>query len=240
MAGLTRITDLPAASTLTGDELLELSQASTTVTITASTISAAASDNSYNDSGSGFIAAGFIVGDRVRVTGFTGNVANNIVVGTITALTTAKMTIGGTDGDVIVDEAAGESVIISKWTSKRVSVSSLSSEGPYDIRISFGETPIADEIIDTIPIVREISFPANFSGSVGIIGANPTSTLVLDVKDDGTTIGTISISTTGVFTFATVGGTAKVVAAGSFLTIVAPATPDATAANMQVTFSGAL
>ena len=49
---LKRITDLSAASTLIGDELLEVSQLSTTVTITATTISAQASDNSYNDSGS--------------------------------------------------------------------------------------------------------------------------------------------------------------------------------------------
>jgi hypothetical protein len=80
--------------------------------ITASTISAAAADNSFNDSGSGFIAAGFEVGDAVTVTGFTGDVANNIASGVITALTAGKMTIGGTDGDVIVDDAAGESVTI--------------------------------------------------------------------------------------------------------------------------------
>ena len=81
-------------------------------TITAATISAAAADNSYNDSGSGFVAAGFTVGDRVAVTGFTGNAANNITSGAITALTASKMTIGGADGDVIVDDAAGESVTI--------------------------------------------------------------------------------------------------------------------------------
>lgn len=113
------ITNLAAAATLDGEELLEVSQLSTSVTITATTISAQASDNSYNDSGSGFVAAGFAVDDRVRVQGFTGNTANNILVGTITALTAGKMTIGGTDGDVIVDDAAGESVTISKWVSRR-------------------------------------------------------------------------------------------------------------------------
>lgn len=83
-----------------------------THTITATTISAAASDNSFNDSGSGFVTAGFQVGDKVAVTGFTGNAANNIASGTITSLTAGKMIIGGTDGDVIVDDAAGESVTI--------------------------------------------------------------------------------------------------------------------------------
>lgn len=114
---------LPAAGTLTGDELIQVSQLSTTVTITAATLSALASDNSYNDSANGFITAGFAVGDRVKVSGFTGNVANNIFVGVITALTAGKMTIGGTDGDVIVDDAAGESVTITKWESRRLNIS---------------------------------------------------------------------------------------------------------------------
>jgi hypothetical protein len=114
-----RISQLDAAGSLTGAELLELSKPSATVSITAATISALASDNSYNDSGSGFVTAGFAVGMAVRVSGFTGNVANNIFTGVITALTTGKMTIGGTDGDVIVDDAAGESVTITAWQSAR-------------------------------------------------------------------------------------------------------------------------
>lgn len=125
---VTRITGMPAASALSGAELVEVSQLSDTVTISAATISAAAADNSYNDSGAGFVAAGFAVGDRVNVTGFTGNVANNILVGAITALTTGKMTIGGTDGDVIVDDAAGETVVITKWTSRRTTVAAIAAE----------------------------------------------------------------------------------------------------------------
>jgi len=81
-------------------------------TKTATTLSAVAADNSFNDSANGFVTAGFEVGDVVTVSGFTGNVANNIARGVITALTAGKMTIGGTDGDVIVDDAAGESVTI--------------------------------------------------------------------------------------------------------------------------------
>lgn len=115
----TPLSRVPAASALVGSELVLISQLSTTVTKTAATISAQASDNSFNDSGSGFVAAGFAVDDYVHVSGFTGNVANNIASAKITALTAGKMTIGGTDGDVIVDDAAGESVTISKWVSRR-------------------------------------------------------------------------------------------------------------------------
>lgn len=134
----TRIPQLTAAGTLTQAEQMMLSQLSTSVTITAGTISAQASDNSYNDSGSGFVAAGFTVGDAVRVTGFTGNTANNINCGIITVLTAGKMTIGGTDGDVIVDDAAGESVTITKWLSRRTPISSLMNVGKHAIPIMAG------------------------------------------------------------------------------------------------------
>lgn len=242
MAGLKRITDLPAASALIGDELLEVSQLSTSTTITATTISAQASDNSYNDSGSGFVAAGFAVNDRVKVVGFTGNVVNNIIVGVVTALTAAKMTIGGTDGDVIVDDAAGESVTITKWTSKRALLSDIGigagGSSSYDLRFGFTSTPTTDQIIDTIMIGRAITLPADLTGSLGQVRTNPTASFDLLLKDDGTTIATINIATDGSFTFTTVSGTAKSIAAGSVLTLVAPTTVDATVADMTMTILG--
>lgn len=120
-----KISQMTAADALIGSELLEVSQLSTTVTKTATTISALASDNSYNDSGSGFVAAGFAVNDQIAVTGFTGNVANNIFSAKITAVTAGKITIGGTDGDVIVNDAAGESVTITKWITRRTSAGEI-------------------------------------------------------------------------------------------------------------------
>jgi len=121
------ISDLTPAPSLNGAELLEVSKLSPTVVISGTTISALASDNSYNDSANGFVTAGFAVNNRVRVQGFTGNVANNIFVGIITALTAGKMTIGGTDGDGIVDDAAGETVTITKWVSYRTTLAELAS-----------------------------------------------------------------------------------------------------------------
>ena len=86
--------------------------------ITAGTISANASDNSFNDSAGGFFAAGFAVGNLVTSTGFTGNAANNAAGRVITALTASKMTFSGADGDDIVTDAAGESVTLSATQTK--------------------------------------------------------------------------------------------------------------------------
>lgn len=120
-------TEFPAVSSLVAADVALVSKLSATVTITAATLSALASDNSFNDSGSGFVTAGFVAGDKVNVSGFTGNAANNIFQCVITALTAGKMTIGGTDGDVIVDDAAGESVTISKWETHRCVISDINA-----------------------------------------------------------------------------------------------------------------
>jgi hypothetical protein len=86
---------------------------------TGATLSAAASDNSYNDSANGFLLAGLQVGDVVTVTGFTTS-ANNIAAATITSLTAGKMIIGGAEGNAIEDEAAGDTVTITTGTVSQI------------------------------------------------------------------------------------------------------------------------
>ena len=113
------------------------------------------------------------------------------------------------------------------------------SKTPYDIRGGFSSTPTSSQVLDTIPIVRSVTFSADFAGSVGQIETNPTSDMEISVQDDAVEIGTITIaSADGAFTFATDGGTAKVVAAGSILSFVAPSSADATAANAVWTILG--
>lgn len=109
---------------------------------------------------------------------------------------------------------------------------------PYDVPLSYaGGPPASSEVIGRVVACRDIAFAANFAGSNGYIGTNPTGSFVISVQDDGVTIGTITISTLGAFTFATTGGTAKTVAAGSRLEFVAPAA-DATAADIAATLEG--
>lgn len=113
-----------------------------------------------------------------------------------------------------------------------------SGGGNYDIRFGFSTTPTSGQVIDTIMIVREITFPANFAGSLGLAGTNPTASFSLSVKDDNVEIGTVTIGTGGSFTFTTTGSVEIVVAAGSILTIEAPGTVDATVANVTATLLG--
>lgn len=116
-----RISELTDAGALAGVELLEVSKPSTTVTMTVTTLSAVASDDSINDSGNAFITEGFAVGDSVRVQGFTDS-ANNVFSARISALTAGKMTL---DGISLVDEAAGDTVTIAKWETRRCTLQDL-------------------------------------------------------------------------------------------------------------------
>lgn len=192
MTTLKRITDLPAAGPIVGDELLEVSQVSTTVVRTATTISAQASDNSYNDSGSGFVTAGFAVGDRVRVTGFTGSAANNILVGTITALTAGKMTIGGADGDVIVDDAAGESVTIAKWVSRRVAIDDLPAGGGGPVNESL-IIAVGDETTAITTGTAKVTFRMPYPFTLSAVRASLTTFSssgipTIDINENGVSI----------------------------------------------------
>ena len=108
----------------------------------------------------------------------------------------------------------------------------------YDVRLLFKTTPASDEVLDTIPIGRTLVLPANLTGSVGVVGTNPTASFVISIQDDTVEIGTITVATDGTFTFATTSGTEKTVAAGSILTFDAPATADATIADLSVTILG--
>ncbi len=114
----------------------------------------------------------------------------------------------------------------------------------------FTSTPTANETLLLYPAIESITFGANFTGSFGKMGINPTASFVLTVYKNptftgllitgGTVIGTITISTGGVFTFATTGGTSQSLAAGDLLGVKGPSTPDTTAACAAYNLLGGL
>lgn len=189
MANTTISTLAAATAPLAGSELMEVSQLSATVTITATTLSAVASDNSYNDSANGFGTAGFLVGDRVKVAGFTGNTANNIITGVITVLTAAKMTIGGADGNVIVDDAAGESVTITKWTTKRSSVKDVGA-GSNTSYVAFKDISSVSHVL-TLDLSKDSNFTTTLTEDITTVTISNPQTgkanfFTMLVQQDGT------------------------------------------------------
>lgn len=83
-------------------------------------------------------------------------------------------------------------------------------------------------------IPRAITIPANFSGSYGYVGTNPSAQFVIDVRHEGVSVGTISIATNGTFTFSTSGNTPISVAASDIIEFVKLASPDITIQDIVV------
>lgn len=95
----------------TYDNLLEsalFSDWSTPLSVSASVISAAASDNSYNRASGSFVSDGITVGQWIKVAGFTGNTANNGY-SRVVSVVALKIVVTGI---TLVDDAAGETVTI--------------------------------------------------------------------------------------------------------------------------------
>lgn len=123
-------------------------------------------------------------------------------------------------------------------TFRALVLADLPSGQPYDLNCALVGKPEAAAIVFIFTAVRAVTLAANFAGSYGSVGTNPTSTADYTVKNGATTIGTVSISTSGVFTFTTVSGTSKSLAAGDRVTITAPTSQDATLSDVGFTLVG--
>ncbi|MBZ9759503.1 hypothetical protein LB553_01200 [Mesorhizobium sp. CA8] len=121
-----------------------------------------------------------------------------------------------------------------------IATSGAATPVAYDLPLSFPGTPTAGQLLGKLMVVRDVALSANFSGSYGHVGTNPAATFAIDVQDNGVSIGTISISTGGAFTFTTASGTAKTISAGHRLEFYAPANSpaDASIANIAATLKG--
>lgn len=95
-----------------------------------------------------------------------------------------------------------------------------------------------DEVLMDHIVSEPHTLAANFAGSFASVGTNPAASWVATVKKNGSTIGTITISTGGVATLATSGGTSVSVAAGDVISLHAPTAVDGTIARVRWTFEG--
>lgn len=146
-------------------------------------------------------------------TGDQTNITGNA--GTATALQTAR-TIGGVQFD-----------------------GSANISQPFDMLGFYPGLPTASAILLRVPAARAVEFMANFAGSYGTAGAAATASTAFDIQKNGVSIGTATFAlgaTTATFTSAA--GAAQSLAAGNVLSVIAPATPDATLADVGFVFAG--
>lgn len=109
-----------------------------------------------------------------------------------------------------------------------------------EITAFFAGRPADGQVLLYWHATELLILPGNFVGAYGYIRVNPTATVTLNVAINGSNFGTISISTSGVFTFATTSGAQQGVAVGDRISITNQATSDVTAADIGVTLVGTM
>jgi hypothetical protein len=110
---------------------------------------------------------------------------------------------------------------------------------PFDLTSFYPGIPSASAKVTRVPVARTVSFPANLAGSIGIASVAATALTAFAVRKNAASVGTITFAagaTTATFT--TASGAAFSLTAGDYLSIVAPATPDATLADVGFVLAG--
>lgn len=97
----------------------------------------------------------------------------------------------------------------------------------------FTNAPAANEVLFLHTVSDACTIADNFAGSVGDVGTNPAATFTMNVSVNGSAVGTISISTGGVFTFNTTAAEIALLP-GDQIRVTGPATPG-TAQDVSVT-----
>jgi hypothetical protein len=108
---------------------------------------------------------------------------------------------------------------------------------PAYVSGSFAGSPGGGQVIERYIFATPVTFPAGLAGSYGTAGTAATADASFTIAKNGTAVGAMAFAAgaaEAAFTMAAAAG----FAGGDVLTITAPATPDATLANLAWTLSG--
>jgi hypothetical protein len=112
-------------------------------------------------------------------------------------------------------------------------------QGPAYVSGSWVASPGASQVIERYIFATPVTLPAGLAGSYGAAGTAATASASFTIKKNGSTVGTMDYAASGTSASFTM-TTATSFAGGDVLTIVAPASPDATLANLAWTLAGTL
>jgi hypothetical protein len=108
---------------------------------------------------------------------------------------------------------------------------------PYDIASFYPGVPGTSQLLLRFTATRSVTLPASLTGSYASAGAAATAQTDIDVQVNGVSKGTVrfaAAATTASFIFSS----PVTLAAADALTLIAPASADATLANIAITLAG--
>jgi len=175
--------------------------------------------------------------------------------GTLTATRTITVPVhkkllfvqNNTDGgfDISVKTPLGEAISISASANKLfycdgadlIIVAEAGLAAPYDVGGSYNGAPASNAVLLRYPMPRAVRFEAGLSGSQGVAGTAATAAASFSLQKNGTEFATMDFAadaTTATFTCAS----DTDFAAGDILTVLVPAAPDDTLADIGFSLSG--
>ncbi|MBV9828538.1 MAG: hypothetical protein JO001_23160 [Alphaproteobacteria bacterium] len=108
---------------------------------------------------------------------------------------------------------------------------------PAYVSGSWSGMPASSQIIERYIFATPVTFPAGLGGSYGSAGTAASAAASFAIAKNGTSIGTMSFAASALTASFAMGATVSL-AGGDVLTVVAPAAPDATLANLAWTLVG--
>lgn len=164
-------------------------------------------------------------------------------IGTLINGATAKTTPVDADYVGLMDSAASNILKKLSWANIKATLKTYfdtlyaAAAQPFDLTAFYPGVPTSSAIITRVPVARVITFPASLTGSVATARVAATAQTDFDVQKNGSSVGTIRFAAAG--TSATFIAASQIVtAAGDLVSIIAPATADATLADIGFVLTG--
>ncbi|MGZ5545082.1 MAG: hypothetical protein ACXWIU_10440, partial [Limisphaerales bacterium] len=163
--------------------------------------------------------------------------------GALIASATAKTTPVDADAFAMMDSAASNATKSLTWANLKAALKTYfdtlyaSKSQPFDLTAFYPGVPSASALITRIPVARAVTFAAALSGSVGNARVAATAQTDFDVQKNGASVGTIRFAAAATSaTFISASG--FTCASGDIISIIAPATADATLADIGIVLAG--
>lgn len=145
-------------------------------------------------------------------------------------------TTGFVGGNTPLYTIVTNATAVTSYTDHRTFLYTLGNQ-PFDLSGMLPGVPTASALLMRVPLARSVSFPAGLTASRGVASVAATAQTDFDIKLSGASVGTMrfaAAATTATF----IAASAINAVAGDVITVAAPATPDATLADVGFVLAG--